>query len=92
MSSEILESILTYVQVVKARHSGKIYAMACMMHTMEQMETVIAMIDSAMGQSKKLFAENLWEKCEVNEEVDVAELRALLRGAKDKAKETTATW
>ena len=60
-----------------------------MMQSIEKMEIVKNMIDSAMSQYKKSFAESLWEKSMFKNQFDVAELRALLRGAKHKVKETT---
>ena len=90
MSSEKLETILAYVQADKSRHSDKVYAIGGMMQSIEKMEIVKNMIDSAMSQYKKSFAESLWEKCMFDDQFDVAELRALIRGAQDNAKDTTA--
>ena len=86
-SSANLENMLSYVQIDKARHSDKVFAIGGMMTTVQHMETVKQMIDSAIGQYRKSFAESLWEKCIVNEEYDPAELRSLLRSAMEKAKD-----
>ena len=92
-SSESLENILTYVQIDKARHSDKVFAIGGMLSTVQQMEKVKQMIDSAIGQYRKSFAESLWEKCSINDEFDPAEMRSLLRSAKEKAKDrSTNHW
>ena len=87
-SSETLESIMTYVKQDKARNSDKVYAISGMMKSIEQMEMVKTMIDSAIGHYRKLFAENLWEKCIINDEFDPAELRSFIRSAKERSKDS----
>ena len=57
MSSEQLESILTYVQTDKSRHADKVYTISGMMKNIEQMEAFKVMIDSAMAQYKQVVLE-----------------------------------
>ena len=76
-----------YFSSDKARHSGKILAIASETVAAVQMRKVVSLVTSAVATFEQCFASDIWQKAMVDDAFDPAEFRCIMRLAETKAKD-----